>query len=691
MIPLVLGACGLLTPTEAVLASFAGHAIGALDVRGAYTLRLSFLMATAMAFTGAAWLGSMVGHSLLLAVLASGFIALGAGAWRHGLGEYGPAVASPAALLFFIALATGRAAAPPMLVMASTMAGCLLCIAFHALSWPFMAQHPLRRAVAGSWTALADLAEALPVVEGVEAARRQERVEACEHNLRAALDQANLVLAGAPGRGIRPLLKELEDLNLEAAHLATQLMALHPTLDRLGEPPGPGPLAASFRSVLASLVNTCRSLSVAVVSHQAGHLAKFEVRAQRLDHHVRVLRGRAAAKLGDSPEGAHLADVLRGLQDQLPPVRATLRAAMERAQERGPISFELFDLKAWTLRPLASALNFSFEVDPALVRFTFRLAVMMMAGTFAWLHWRLPHGYWIPLCVMVVLQPDYGATRARATQRAVGTIAGVLTGSLLLWLHLPLWLLFLGTAATCWAFTFYLKRNYAMAVFFITLLVVLQFQASGPVTLELTTQRLIQTMGGCVLALLGALTFWPMWERDRFPPLLAEALRANRDFLDWLALGLEGDPQATPALVLKAKRKVQRANSLVFSSLNRMAGDPDVKQEGIERLAALANHNLRITRGLSVAAVHFRPGSQAVPGIRPTVRVAMAALEALADVVEGGCGPAMTSHLARPRARLEDAALPVPCEPRTAWVTAQLELVVTELSAMLVEHEGEAA
>ncbi len=403
---------------------------------------------------------------------------------------------------------------------------------------------------------------------------------------------------------------------------------------------------------------------------------------RRLDRLLRVLRERIGAKVADSPERVHLAEVLRELQERLPRVRATLRAAMERAQERGPISFELFDLKSWSLRPLASALNFSLQIDPALVRFTFRLAAVMMVGTFAYRYWNLPHGYWVPLCVMVVLQPDYGATRARATQRVVGTIAGSLTGSLLLGLHLPLGVLLAATAAVCWAFTFYLKRSYAVAVFYITLLVVLQFQAAGPVTFSLAVQRVALTLGGCLLAMLAALSFWPMWERDRFPPLLAEAMKANALFLGHLCAGLGGDATVTPALVLDVKKRAQRANSVVFSSLNRMAGDPDVKQEGIEQAAALANHNLRITRWLSVAAVHYTSGSPALPGLESMALASAGALEALAEVVDGE----NPSTLERHRRALEAAELPASQEPRTAWVLLQLDRVGTELSAMLLEY-----
>jgi uncharacterized membrane protein YccC len=678
MVPLVLAALGLITGTQAVLAAFAGHAIGGMDVRGAYALRLCLLLAIALVLTGAAWLGAVAGPSLLLAVAGTGLIALGAGAWRHGLGEYGPAVAGSAALMFFLALASPRAEATPVRVLQATLAGGLGSVLLHAALWPFLAQHPLRRAVAGSWSALADLAAALPPVDGVAAFRRQEQVAACEHALREALDQATQVLAGVRGRNSRPLVRELEALNLAAAALATQMTALNPSLERLMRPPGPGPLAAAFRSVLASLVNTSRSLAVAVISHQAGHLARFEVRLLRLTDLLRLLRERTA-KLGGSPEGAHLEEVLAALQDQLPRVRAALRAAMERAAERGPVSFELFDLETWSVRPMAAALNFSLTIDPALVRFTSRLAAMMMAGSFAYRFWHLPHGYWIPLCIMVVLQPDYGATRERATQRALGTIGGGLAGSLLLWLHLPLWPLLAATAAVCWAFTYYLKRDYAIAVFYITLLVVLQFEAAGPVTLALTVQRLGETMAGCVMALLAALTFWPMWERDRFPPLLAEAIRANRTLLERLCRCL-AQAGATPASVAQAKRKAQRANSLVFSSLNRMAGDPKLQQEGIEHSAALANHNLRITRGLSVAAVHCAAGAPPIPGLEAMAQAAGTALETLAAAVERPD----PETLARARAALEIADLPAPADPRTAWVTAQLEQAATELGAMLI-------
>jgi uncharacterized membrane protein YccC len=222
-----------------------------------------------------------------------------------------------------------------------------------------------------------------------------------------------------------------------------------------------------------------------------------------------------------------------------------------------------------------------------------------------------------------------------------------------------------------------------VAVFYITLLVVLQLEANGPIGLAVTGQRLGLTLAGCLLALVAALVFWPVWERDRFPPLMAEALRANRAFLARMLDALRGAAEVTPRMVLHAKRKAQRANSLVVSSLNRMAGDPRVLREGIERAAALANGNIRITRALSVASVHCTAGGAPVAGLEPLGRAAGAALDTLAEVALG----AAPDRLAAARAALEAAPPPVPADPRSAWIRAQLEQACTELSAMLSEPD----
>ena len=220
-----------------------------------------------------------------------------------------------------------------------------------------------------------------------------------------------------------------------------------------------------------------------------------------------------------------------------------------------------------------------------------------------------------------------------------------------------------------------MKRDYAVAIFFITLFIVLLTGLSERVTLALTLERVVSTAVGGAVALLAAQLFWPMWERDRFPPLLAAAFRANRDYLRLLLARLAtGGPFDAEAI--RAKRAAESASSAAFSSLRRLSGDPSNQREGLEHLATLANGNQRLTRALNVLVLHVT----APDAIRPTTLVrfgtlATQGLELLAQAAERpdappGAGEALLRELEHDLFPLE------PAGDRERWVFAQLARAV---------------
>jgi uncharacterized membrane protein YccC len=302
----------------------------------------------------------------------------------------------------------------------------------------------------------------------------------------------------------------------------------------------------------------------------------------------------------------------------------------------------------------------------------------------------LSRGYWLPLTVLVVLQPDYGTTRLRVGQRVLGTITGGLLASALLWLSLPKVALFIAMSVAMFGFAFWLKRNYAIAVFAITLFVVIITETAEHVTVAFTLERLATTLLGGLLALVAAHLFWPVWERNLFPGILARALRANRDYLARLGTALvqggryEGD-------VVAAKRAAEIANSAAFVSLQRMSADPKPQQAGIESAAALANGNQRVTRALTVVALHL--GGLPTPDqeLSRFVAAATEALESLAHAAETESREPET--LSRLRAQLD--AVTLSAVPATAGVEAQtrhsaytqFSRCATELAAMLLAAE----
>ena len=685
MAPLLLAAAGWL-PTELTFVALAAQNIAMVDVRGDYRLRLGLLVAMTAVFVGAAALGTVASGHLAAALAATALVALCGGLWRHLSSDYGMALAISSTLVFLIALASPRQATVSDHAFAALLGG-LWGVLLQVANWPFRPQHPLRRTVSDSWLAVADLFEALnPADTDISAADRERRIHEGEAALRTTLDKAYATFAATrPG----PLRQRLEAVNFAAARLATRVGSLHTALGPLLASPALAPLGPALVPALTALTNTSRTVALAVVSRQPAHLATADLRLRRLANLLRVLEARLTAQTDAAADGAQLVALLRLIREHLPAVHEALRATIDRAGERAAFSLELFDLHTLTLRPLASALNLSWRVDPALVRFTLRLGVLMLAGVAIFQTFALPHGYWLPFTLVVVLQPDYGSTRLRAGQRVLGTLGGSLVASALLWLELPFAALATASAATLFAFGYFIKRNYAVAVFFITLFIVLLTETNGPVTLAFTVERLALTSAGGALALLAALFFWPVWERERFPPLLATALRANRDYLGVLIARLAAGGPYDAAATL-AKRHAESANSRVFSSLQRISGDPKNQQLGLEQAATLANGNQRLTRAFNVIALHLTPGAPlAHPELDRFAHLGASTFDALALAVERD--EPLLPRLGELATAFAQLRLPVPppaaTDPdarRDRWVFSQLGRAATELGAMLL-------
>ena len=678
-------------PFEISFAAIAAQNVALVDIRGSYPLRLSLLLVMSAVLAGATWLGSIAGGQLVPALGAVVLLMLASGLWRHLSAEYGPSLSTASALLFLIALAhpDGRTLADRHFLAA--LAGGLWGVLVQVALWPFRAQHPLRRSVADSWLALSDLMAAMAPDASPVPAERHRLIAERSAQLRTALDHATALLAAATaGRRHRPYLRRLEELNMAAARLATRFMGFNTSLETLMERPDFAALEPNFAPVLTSLTNTTRTIALTVVSRQPSHLAAGEVRLRRLGNLLQALQDRVLTQTGSAPDGAQLTFILKQIAALLPATEQALRATIERADERAAFSLELFDLQTWTLRPLASALNLQWRPDGTLVRFIARATALMLIGVAVFIYCDIARGYWLPLTALVVLQPDYGATRLRAGQRVIGTFAGSLFASLLLWLTLPPAVLLAAMGVTMFGFAFWLKRNYTIAVFFITLFVVLITEAATKVTIAFTVERLAATAAGGLLALLAAQLFWPVWERQRFPAILARALRTNRDFLRALGERLAAG-SGYDAGVIAAKRTAEVANSVIFASLQRMAGEPTNQQAGLEEAAALANGNQRLTRALTVVALHLSPDAPlSRPGLAKFVETGAETLEALAVVTETEQVDA--DRIRALRHALDQFDLPArevaDATPLEHSVYSQFARCATELSAMLLSAQS---
>ncbi len=128
----------------------------------------------------------------------------------------------------------------------------------------------------------------------------------------------------------------------------------------------------------------------------------------------------------------------------------------------------------------------------------------------------------------------------------------------------------------------------------------------------------------------------------------------------------------------------------MFSSLRRLSGDPKNRRDALERAAALANGNQRLTRALSGAGLRLEAAAPVEDGayLEEFSARGSEALEALAVAAETGQPnrerlDALRQGLDRMRPHLSPAAGGVPGD-RLSWLVAQLGRASTELAAMLI-------
>lgn len=664
-------------PADIAFAAVGAQVVALTDVRGAYRFRLVILLVVTVAITGAALLGTLAAGQLVISVLAVAALAALAGVARHLSGDYGPGLGVVASLLFIMGLAIPAGHQPWWHHASFTLAGGLWGVALQALLWPLRPQHALRQAVAETWLAAAEVFDALQGGSDTNDAERHARLARCERELRGTVDSAQAVLEAARTRRTSALVDHLEEVRIEAARLGTRAAALHASIELLSPHAGFARVAPSLDSLLVALSNLTRSIGLTIISHRQVNLAASEVRLNRCIH---LIDGLCDQTRSLPPAGtAMLQETLRQLRELLSQLKPSLRDTVDRGAARDGFPLRLPELGALAPRSLLSWLNPTSRPDPLLVRHTLRMAVMTMAAVALYEGLDIPRGYWIAFTLIVVLQPDYGSTRKKAGQRILGTLAGSALASAFLWVRMPLPVLDALIAVTVFGFAYYQKQRYGLAVFFITLMLVLLTETSTVVHLDFTISRLLCNLAGGGLALVAALLFWPSWERDRFPVAMAAAMRAGNAYLAAVTGALlagrafEGD-------TLHAKRRAETANSIAAASLQRMAGEPARHQSNIDRGSALLHGNTRITRAVNALTLHLQAGraieSSELAGLVGKIRVV---LGMLAEVVEAD-GPAPAEICAQIDAL--DIPTPTGGDMRLHLIATQLAKIATELRAM---------
>jgi uncharacterized membrane protein YccC len=627
--------------------SLAGFTGTLANKGGPYRTRAASMGALTLVGTLAVAVGTLCAGRMPLGVLLTFIVAVACSVARVW-GSAGGSVGTSALNLFVIALAFPPQNDREALTRAGlAFLGGLWAMLVSLVLWPLSPYRPVRMAVAGCYRALARYAADIGRWASEGALRDPPDLPPVGVAVRRALEDAHAALAasrrGVPGEsgpGQRlVVLREIVD------QLFGNLVALAEVIETI-------PRETRDASAQVAVRETLRAMAASL-----GELAdRIEVDRDMapvaIDWHGSALR--RAVPAGDTTASddstPHLylqaAELIDRLAQYTRVAADTLGNAQPTSTVEGMVDVGDPESRA---SPLA-ALRAVLAPHTVLLRSALRLGLVTAAAV--WLTWALDlkRGYWVTITIVIILQPYSGATTLKAMQRVLGTVVGgALTALLGALFHGP-WAI-LGLAfvfsATCVAL---LPLNYAAFSVFLTPTFVLLAEANAG-DWHLAGLRIVNTLLGGALSLVGARLLWPTPEWNRLPSYMAASLRANRDYLHAVIQRFaDRSPRAGRAL-REARRQSGLAVANADESFQRLLGEHRGADAGLAPLMTFLAYTRRLTASTAALAVSRHtadPGAE--PALRRFAEVAEQVLDDLRSAVEERRAPAPLPPLVQPAA-----------------------------------------
>lgn len=239
-------------------------------------------------------------------------------------------------------------------------------------------------------------------------------------------------------------------------------------------------------------------------------------------------------------------------------------------------------------------LRLLFHLNSLTARYAFRSAVAAALAIFLYKWFEISRGYWIVFTVMVVVQPYIGATIQKAVERVTGTIIGGLAAGIIIQLETRMEVKAVLLFFSFFFMVYFVRKKYPVAVFFITISLVLLFHVEEHYDPSLIFIRAIATVMGAFLGITAGFALFPGWDRRQLPRFFTRAIQANHEYFVRTFFGTGLEESWT-----KYKRMAELANSNAFDSFNRYVQEPGMGKKIYIPYYQLIIHNIRITRELN--------------------------------------------------------------------------------------------
>lgn len=263
---------------------------------------------------------------------------------------------------------------------------------------------------------------------------------------------------------------------------------------------------------------------------------------------------------------------------------------------------ELADGDVTQLQQMWQRVRSQLTLTSPLFRHALRLSLGLSVGYILIQTFDINNGYWIMLTTLFVCRPSFSSTRTVLIQRILGTLAGLLLGSLLLSLFSDLQsqIVFMVLAGVLFFAT--RKHNYSVATMAITLLVLFCFNQSGQ-GFAVIVPRLADTLIGCAIAVIVSNYFLPDWASLHQQEVMQQAIKSNQDYLAQVITQYRLGKQDTLTYRI-ARRQAHAKDAELSQLLSSIELEPERYKKGLAHSYRFLTLNHTLLNYISALGAH---------------------------------------------------------------------------------------
>lgn len=676
---------------EVIWAAFGAYMLSLIDYRGLHYKKIIIQSIEAVLIVIAAIVGINVANSIIASVLAMFVVGMFAALIRNW-SDYGASIGVAVGFFFLFGLANPASFDQSIHYGAYVLAGAVWAIIITIISFPFRPSNPVRRSVAKIWKVNTDFLDTLIQKHTSTKPIDDIKVTQKEIAIREAINQSIQLFARRDTNKTRLKTQHYDmmmELRKTSSLFGATLNTMHEELEVLTHPDFQKLRDTVLYKTLSSLGQASARLSVVIFTFRAEDFTLAKIRVKRCEIAIQLFEEACDDLiLNDKDELAlqHFIKTLKKSHDYLQQtillIEKKLNLKKSDYLENYKLSLNNF-LVGLKPRVLMELVREAFNINSQHFIYALRVAIGLSIGVFIFKFFNIDHGHWISLTMLIVIQPYFGATKKKGVERIVGTTAGIVLGGVVMLLPLP-HEVFVGMLVVVSFFVaYFLRNNYKVGVFFVTIMMVVLMQISQQGSWELIGWRILSTLIGALLAVIVSYAFWPVWEKERFPVLISKALFQNKNYLEQI-IKFYNKELAPGESWYKHRRLAEAANNDAFASAQRMIEEPEHIQNQVDFSFTLAGINIRLAREITSIALIINEGDRTTPLSELThyFNTVSVIFDWIASQVSQPLAPQKLPNFSSVKESLN--AVVFSTNEQTHFIKVELEKIIFELETMCI-------